>query len=110
METTAHDKLVLSQLCTLCNDIFYQGSASLTPSFSLGRQIAVSTESKSSPPSPPWCFTAIHTGHPKYCLTYARVRKESASAAPDVQNERTKLVLVTSVEAERNRNLFQVSA
>lgn len=37
-KTTANDKLMLSQLCTLRNDIFYQGSASLTTKFALGRQ------------------------------------------------------------------------
>lgn len=37
-KTTANDKLMLSQLCTQCNDIFYQGLVSLTTNFSLGRR------------------------------------------------------------------------
>lgn len=35
-KTTANDKLMLSQLCSLCNDTFHQGSASLPTNLPVG--------------------------------------------------------------------------
>lgn len=65
-KTTANDKLMLSQLCTLCNDTFHQGSASLTTSLPVGRQTEGSksvpaTEKRMAAALPFLSSEAIHT-------------------------------------------------
>lgn len=89
-KTTANDKLMLSQLCTLCNDTFHQGSASLPANLPVGRKTEGCRESRSVPATE-WQTAetlpeALKQHTLKCCLVCAHARSRSTNPTPDTEH------------------------
>lgn len=88
-KTTANDKLMLSQLYTLCNDTFQQGSASLSTFQLRERQKDPKDPDQFQQLRNEWQQLCLHKVLKQYtqkCLVCAYARRRSTNLTPDTDH------------------------